>query len=64
MARKPTKYARSRFVRRQLLSPSDSRIIAFLATLILIGLLSLYKVDSPAIYAFLGLLVGSFFGKR
>lgn len=63
MNRKPIKHLRSQFVRRRLLSPSESKIIAFLATLILIGILSLYEVDSPAIYAFLGLLVGSFFGK-
>lgn len=46
------------------LSYNELKILAYFATLVLVGFLAYYKIDAPAVYAFLGLLIGSIFGRN
>lgn len=63
MSRKETLAKAKLSTRRLFLTPEVLRTLSYIATLILVGYLAKSGIDSPATYAFLGVLIGSMFGR-
>jgi hypothetical protein len=64
MPRRSKRMGKKSSVNRRYLSYNELKTLAYLATLVLVGFLAYYKIEAPAVYAFLGLLIGSIFGRN
>ena len=61
--KKPNRYEKNNKAYFRKLTVSELRVIAYIATLLLAAVAIIYAVESPVVWAFLGMAIGSVYEK-